>query len=123
MDRQALREAFLAREKVRLQGERQHTLVRIDRLRELLKYEVETSEDGGDPDIYEREKNLALLQTFERKLEVIERALNLVAEGSYGLCERCGERIDEARLEALPGTTLCVRCKQRIERSPRHRPS
>ncbi len=122
MDKPILRDEFLAREKERLEGERQHTLVELERLREFLKCEVDISEDEGDPDIYEREKNLALVQTLERKLEAIERALRLVADGSYGLCERCGARIEEARLEALPGTTLCVSCKQKIERSAKRRP-
>ncbi len=32
-----------------------------------------------------------------------------------GVCERCGGKIGKARLKALPDTTLCVKCAQRIE--------
>jgi DnaK suppressor protein len=39
--------------------------------------------------------------------------------GNYGICERCGQQIDPARLEALPDTTLCLKCKQEIERLAR----
>lgn len=109
-------EEIMQREKERLESERDKTLKDLARLRELLKNEVEVDLDEGDPELYEREKNLALAQTLERKLESIERALRLVEKGTYGICEMCGETIDPARLEILPDTTLCLKCKTKIER-------
>ena len=103
----------------RLEDERQQTVQRLERLREALKEEVEPATDEGYPDIYEREKNLALLQRLEQKLESVNRALRLEQMGHYGICERCGQPIDPARLEALPDTTLCLKCKQEIERLAR----
>src|ERR1700721_42024 len=41
----------------------------------------------------------------------IDRALEKLADGSYGTCDVCGEPIAEERLEALPWATLCVTCK------------
>lgn len=35
--------------------------------------------------------------------------------GTYGTCERCGNEIEPARLEALPYATLCMDCKRRDE--------
>jgi len=35
--------------------------------------------------------------------------------GTYGLCERCGNPIEPARLEALPHALLCLTCKRRDE--------
>jgi DnaK suppressor protein len=64
---------------------------------------------------------LALLQSVERKLESIDRAIALAQEGRYGLCERCGDQIDPARLEALPQATLCLKCQQATERYGRSR--
>ncbi len=104
------------RERERLEREREETWRKLERMREYLKYEVDASADEGDPDIYEREKNLALVQSLERKLESITRALRLVEVGMYGTCERCGEAIDPARLEALPDATLCLKCKTEVER-------
>lgn len=40
----------------------------------------------------------------------LQAALARVADGSYGECETCGEAIDEARLQALPEATHCMRC-------------
>jgi DnaK suppressor protein len=45
-----------------------------------------------------------------------ERALSRIADGSYGVCESCGNPIGKARLQAFPRATLCVTCKQREER-------
>jgi CBS domain-containing protein/RNA polymerase-binding transcription factor DksA len=51
-----------------------------------------------------------------RRLHGIERALERAARGELDLCERCGERIPENRLRALPGTTICIRCGREAER-------
>jgi DnaK suppressor protein len=104
------------KEKIKLQEERAETLAELDHLREYLRGEVDADEEEADPDLFEREKTLALIRTFESKLESIEQALRLAEKGTYGICERCGEKIDPARLEALPHTTLCVKCKSQMER-------
>jgi len=103
-------------EKKKLQEERAGTLAELDHLREYLRGEVDADAEEADPDIYEREKTLALIRTLENKLESIEQALRLAEKGTYGICERCGEKIDPARLKALPHTTLCVDCKSQMER-------
>jgi DnaK suppressor protein len=104
------------KEKNRLAKERAETLAELDHLREYLRGEVDADAEEADPDLYEREKTLALIRTLESKLESIEQALRLAERGTYGICEKCGEKIDPARLEALPHTTLCVKCKSQIER-------
>lgn len=43
-------------------------------------------------------------------LSNIERALQKIAEGTYGLCDKCGQPIDEGRLDILPHTSLCLTC-------------
>jgi DnaK suppressor protein len=100
----------------RLQKEREQTLVELGRLREALKSEVDPDADEGDPDLVEREKVMALVQRLERKLEAIDDALRQAQKGTYGICERCGEPIDPARLEIVPEATLCVKCKTIVER-------
>jgi DnaK suppressor protein len=103
--------------KAKLEKERAETLAELDRLREyLMRGEVDADAEEADPDLYEREKTLALIRALENKLESIEQALRLAEKGTYGICERCGEKIDPARLEALPHTTLCVKCKSQMER-------
>jgi RNA polymerase-binding protein DksA len=45
----------------------------------------------------------------------IDRALNRLATGSYGLCSDCGQPIPPKRLEARPTATLCVSCQAKRE--------
>ena len=49
-------------------------------------------------------------------LDKIEKALRKIDDGSFGICEECGEEISVKRLEARPETTLCIRCKEDQER-------
>jgi DnaK suppressor protein len=50
-------------------------------------------------------------------LDKIEKALQKIEEGTFGLCEECEEEIQVKRLEARPETTLCIRCKEDQERA------
>jgi DnaK suppressor protein len=65
---------------------------------------------------FQREHELALTQNARELLERSERALARMDEGTYGVCESCGQPIGKARLQAFPRATLCVSCKQREER-------
>ncbi len=42
----------------------------------------------------------------------VERALQKLAEGTYGTCDSCGRQIPSERLEAIPATSLCVDCRK-----------
>lgn len=99
-----------------LDKERQDLLEEIERLRDLLKTETDASTQDGDPDIYERERNLAFLEAAEQRLEAVERAIRTLEKGTYGLCERCGRQIEPERLEALPDAALCLSCQREVER-------
>lgn len=53
----------------------------------------------------------------ERKLiKKIDQALERIDDGTFGLCERCGEEIGIERLKARPVTTFCIQCKTRLEK-------
>jgi RNA polymerase-binding protein DksA len=105
----------------RLESEQQEVLEKLENLRNDLRNMAEPSADEADTDAYEREKIWALIQSQKRKLESIERALKSARRGTYGICERCEERIDPARLEILPQATLCLRCQRQFEQQHRRR--
>ncbi|MFA5628963.1 MAG: TraR/DksA C4-type zinc finger protein [Dehalococcoidales bacterium] len=58
----------------------------------------------------EFEKNLALGMQKQTNLELIERALSKIDEGSYGICDICGKSINPARMAILPYANLCIKC-------------
>ena len=49
-------------------------------------------------------------------LTEIDGALDRIENGTYGVCQRCGNSIGEERLESLPWATLCIDCKRKQER-------
>jgi DnaK suppressor protein len=52
-------------------------------------------------------------------LDKIDKALQRIDDGSFGICESCEEPISVKRLEARPETQLCIRCKEDQERVER----
>jgi len=107
----------------KLEAERAETVEEMNRLKEVLKYELEADPEEGDPDLYEREKILALVRNLEEKLYDLSHALESMDDGSYGKCEVCGRDIGRERLEALPYTTYCVNCKALVEKGIVARPA
>jgi DnaK suppressor protein len=65
---------------------------------------------------FEREQELSLANGILDRIGQVEHALARLDAGTYGRCERCGNEIPKARLEAFPSVTLCVTCKQLEER-------
>ena len=59
----------------------------------------------------ELENQLVQENRIKEQLALVEHALRKFEEGTYGLCENCGQPIDPARLEALPQARRCISCK------------
>jgi DnaK suppressor protein len=75
--------------------------------------DVQFDEESGEGDTLavERERDLALSAQARAAIEEIDKALEKIIDGTYGVCEVCGEAIPKERLRALPYAALCVRCK------------
>lgn len=56
-----------------------------------------------------------LAELESRELQQIERAIKRLRTGTYGLCEICSCKIPIARLNALPYSTLCIKCQREME--------
>ena len=65
---------------------------------------------------FEREKDLSLVNNLRDLMDRIDKALAKMADGTYGLCDRCGKPIEKLRLKALPYANLCIKDKQAEER-------
>ena len=97
------------------------------RLEDLLNQAEDTVSDMHDPKgnfpdptdraAYEAERNFELrIRDREYKLiKKVKKALERIEDGSFGICEKCGEDIDTKRLKARPVTTLCIDCKTKEE--------
>ncbi|MGZ4477809.1 MAG: TraR/DksA family transcriptional regulator [Nocardioidaceae bacterium] len=65
---------------------------------------------------FERDHEMSLANNARDMLSQTERALHRIEDGTYGVCESCGQPIGKMRLMAFPRATLCLSCKQREER-------
>lgn len=83
----------------------------------------ETFPDPTDRASVESDRNFELrIRDRERKLiKKIQKAMEKIDNGTYGICEKCGEEISLGRLEARPVTTLCIECKSKEEREEKAR--
>ena len=83
----------------------------------------ETFPDPNDRATLESDRNFTLrIRDRERKLiSKIEKAIERIEDGSFGICEECGCEISARRLEARPVTTLCIECKEEQERKEKAR--
>jgi RNA polymerase-binding protein DksA len=54
-----------------------------------------------------------------KRLKLIDSALTRIEQGKYGLCMKCGKRIPQDRLEAIPYALMCIDCKTIEERRNR----
>ena len=66
------------------------------------------SADAGTA-TFEREKDLSIEQNVRDLLHKIDGALKRMADGTYGICERCGRPIEKTRIKALPYVDLCIK--------------
>lgn len=65
---------------------------------------------------FEREQEISLANNAREVFEQSTRALARLVDGSYGICESCGNSIGKNRLLAFPRATLCLTCKSKQER-------
>lgn len=64
----------------------------------------------GTTEAVSRLTEIGVGSELERGLARTERALAKLDEGTFGICDRCGEPISPGRLRALPDSVLCVAC-------------
>jgi RNA polymerase-binding protein DksA len=115
--------------RARLQSERERLQSEMDGLREGVNSETFQEDEGNDTvslhpaddasELFEREKNLTVLNTLQTSLDDIDRALAKVDAGTYGVCDNCGRPIGEKRLEAMPSAAYCIECQSVLERTGR----
>jgi RNA polymerase-binding transcription factor DksA len=83
---------------------------------------AERREPGDRADVATLRSDEQLAETLAaakaRRLAALDHALERAAQGRFGICDRCGDRIPVARLRALPGSTECVRCASGERVSP-----
>lgn len=68
----------------------------------------------------ERELAIRNLDRDSNMLRQIRRALNRIADGSYGICLHCEEEISPKRVVAVPWAAYCIKCQEQVDRHEIH---
>jgi DnaK suppressor protein len=98
------------------QAKLQEQLTRLESTEhESIGYSNHIADDATDA--FEQTVEVALQRKMEATLDDVHRALAKFDNGTYGLCEGCGGRIERARLEALPRARYCLDCQSRKEQT------
>ncbi|HUZ78794.1 MAG TPA: TraR/DksA C4-type zinc finger protein [Chloroflexota bacterium] len=109
--------------RTRLTADRERILAEIESEQERRRVLADSS--GGErygnhpgdegSDTFDKESSLAIQASLEAMLAEINHALHRIDEGTYGVCENCGQPIPVERLEIRPQATLCITCKSKLE--------
>lgn len=76
-----------------------------------------TADEGDEAQASERQDmGLAYRERLAERINRLTRALELLARGTYGVCEVCKDPIGRQRLAAIPEVTTCRECQERVER-------
>jgi DnaK suppressor protein len=117
---------FVEKQRARLEELRAELKRMVEGLEEDQRFRAEeeedfTQHDSGDMShsLFTREMDATVEQTLERRLRNVERALQKIDEGTYGICDDTGEPIPKGRLEAVPEAIYTVEAQQRHERERR----
>jgi len=69
-------------------------------------------EDENAEEVDQFSTNLTLERTIEASLRDVEKAIERIKKGTYGVCKYCNKQIDEKRLRARPASSSCIECKK-----------
>ena len=126
MENKELDREFIEKQRARLEELRTELIQMVEGLEEDQRYRAEEEEDFTEHDsgdmshsLFTRELDATVEQTLERRLRNVERALQKIEEGTYGICDDTGEPIPRGRLEAVPEAIYTVEAQQRHERERR----
>ena len=109
--------ARLRERAAQLRDEIQHTLERsADETHARVAEQARDAEDDSFSNLVV-DVNLAEIDRDADELRRIDGALARINEGSYGLCESCGQEIPAARLQAEPTALRCVHCQELYEKT------
>lgn len=83
---------------------------RAEEIEDDLRHPLDADSSEQAIDLSDDEALAGVSGVLRREIADIRAALSRIEDGSYGICDRCGESIAPARLEALPTATRCINC-------------
>jgi DnaK suppressor protein len=94
----------------------------VGEVKQIVESSKEMGQDGiqdiGDEaaNIYNKQVLLSLNENERMRLQEVDESLDRIENGTYGICEECGEPIGLKRLEVRPVAKYCVPCLTKLEK-------
>ena len=94
----------------------------VGEVKQIVESSKEMGQDGiqdiGDEaaNIYNKQVLLSLNENERTRLQEVDESLDRIENGTYGICDECGEPIGLKRLEVRPVAKYCVPCKTKMEK-------
>jgi DnaK suppressor protein len=98
----------------KLVGSLQSSSAEVKKPDEATGYSQHQADQGSDD--YDRKLSLELTTQEFQLLKQIDRALEKVQDGTYGICDISGEEIPKTRLEAMPYALTTVQAQEKLEK-------
>ena len=73
--------------------------------------------EDAAPDNSIKEEMFGRLSQYRSRLQLVEQALEGIRSGTFGICADCGGAIGTRRLQAVPWTSYCIQCQERLEKT------
>lgn len=106
-------EPNLEQARAALQAERERLLAELGEPIESPGQMTYGSQAAAATQVFEQQRDLALRDRSRTELHRIDVALRKLDNGTYGICESCGNPIAPERLEAIPWVGLCIDCARK----------
>ena len=108
----------------KIQEQRQAVIKRIKRLQRDDPFKTNDRslivEPATDAAVLSGHEQIAVLEgKLKTDLKEIEKALKKIKNGTYGICEKCGKKIEAKRLEVKPSAIYCLKCEINAEKNGR----
>jgi len=110
-----------ARDDLDVEAVRRELHARREQTRERLAQGFGKRIGDGTTEAVSRLTDIGVGDSLERVLARTERALAKLDDGTYGLCDACGDPIPAGRMRALPEGVLCLKCAESQRRAPARR--
>jgi DnaK suppressor protein len=94
----------------------------VGEVKQIVESSKEMGQDGtqdiGDEaaNIYNKQVLLSLNENERTRLKEVDESLDRIENGTYGVCEECGDKIGTGRLKVMPLAKYCVSCQSKLEK-------
>ncbi|MDD2332290.1 MAG: TraR/DksA C4-type zinc finger protein [Candidatus Cloacimonetes bacterium] len=86
---------------------------------DLSSYAFHQADQGSDTNLMEQ--TVMMMEQERDKIRLLKDALQRISDKTYGICEICGDNIQEARLDIIPYARYCIDCKEKEETKKKRR--